>query len=288
MELKGLSLLKGKALELSDKISVIHPKISDIEEIGEEKYSELFSSLCATSIDVADILCFDLNIWYEDIKDEWEFFLQKCLIDSKEISVRIKYENFNIPILEEHCLAVGNSYRDALNFFLKLSGEYIILEKNINNIPQKIIYNVSPFYDGGNILYYILEEQTCFKFTKFFYEKTIKFLDTINWAKRDYEFLKGGSKGAKKYILRNTLYRQRKKTKKDIITLESIVSSLIAKGISYNEIWNLPIYSLYSIYYRLVKIDEYDNTMKALYSGCVDTKKNPINWEKVNWSTVIS
>ena len=129
-ELEGLSLFRGDDLVLTNEITVNHPKISDIESIGESKYSELFSCISATSVDIADILCFELNIWYEDIKDEWEFFIQKCLMESKEISVRI--EEFAIPVLEDHCLAIGDSYRDALNFFFKLSGEYIVLEKSIN------------------------------------------------------------------------------------------------------------------------------------------------------------
>ena len=36
-----------------------------------------------------------------------------------------------------------------------------------------------------------------------------------------------------------------------------------------------------------VKIEEYNNTMSALYAGGIDTKKNPINWDKINWSSVI-
>lgn len=284
-ELEGLSLFRGNDLVLTNEITVNHPKVSDIESIGESKYSELFSCISATSVDIADILCFELNIWYEDIKDEWEFFIQKCLMESKEISVRI--EEFAIPVLEDHCLAIGDSYRDALNFFFKLSGEYIILEKSINGIPQRIIYNVVPHIRDDKVLYYDLKKDA-FKFTKFFYELTVKFLNKINWAKRDYDFLKGGTKGARKYILKNTLYKDRKKDKKNIITIESIASSLVAKGIPYTDIWNLPIYSLYSIYYRLVKMDEYNNTITALYSGCIDTKKNPINWEKINWSSVIN
>lgn len=284
----NLSLLRGKDFELLNNVHIKHPTLSDIEEMGEEKYSELCSCLSSTSLDVADILCFDLNIWYEDIKDEWEFFLQKCLGNHKDISVLIKFSDSGKLDFQEHCMAIGSSYRDSLNFFLGLSGEYIVLQQNINGINQNIIYNVKPFLDNnGNTVYYILDENFV-KFTKFFYESTVQFINDINWIKKDYQYLKGGTKGAKKYILKQTLYNQRKKVQRNVITLESITSSLIAKGMSFESVWNLPIYTLYNIYYRLLKIDEYDNTMIALYNGCIDTKKNPINWEKINWATVIS
>ena len=285
METEGLSLLRGKDFKLTDGFYVKHPKLCDIADIGEDKYSEYLSCMCSTSIDIADILWFDLNIWYEDIKDEWEFFLQKCLINSKKISVKIKYEGSNHYVIEDNCIVIGSSYRDALNFFFGLDGEYIVVIKKINGIEQKIIYNVS--LSDNEV--YIFDENSSFKYTKFFYEVTKKFLDKVNWQKRDYDFLHGGTKRAKIYILENTLQKERNKTKKkkNVITLESIVSSLVAKGMPFDEVWNLPIYAVYNIYYRHFKINEYDNTITALYNGCIDTKKHPINWEKINWSTVI-
>lgn len=285
METEGLSLLRGKDFKLTDGFYVKHPKLCDIVDIGEDKYSEYLSCMCSTSVDVADILWFELKIWYEDIKDEWEFFLQKCLSNSKGISVKIAHKKSNRYSVENSCIAIGNSYRDALNFFFDLDGEYIIVIKNINGIEQRIIYNVSPSDDGT----YILDEENNFKYTKFFYEMTKRFLDKINWQKRDYDFLHGGTKKAKRYVLENTLWRERNKTKKkkNAITLESIVSSLVAKGMPFSEVWNLPIYAVYNVYYRHFKINEYDNTITALYNGCIDTKKHPINWEKINWSTVI-
>ena len=45
---------------------------------------------------------------------------------------------------------------------------------------------------------------------------------------------------------------------------------------------------IYDLYRRLSKVDEYNGTMRALYSGCIDTKKNPINWDKVNWAAIIN
>ena len=73
----SLSLFRGKSLKFSESISFKHPTLSEIEELGEDRYNQLVSCLCTSSIDIADILWFDMKIWYEDIKDEWEFFIQR-------------------------------------------------------------------------------------------------------------------------------------------------------------------------------------------------------------------
>ena len=52
-------------------------------------------------------------------------------------------------------------------------------------------------------------------------------------------------------------------------------------------VWELPIYTIYNMYFRYNKINEYQDVLNKLNSGCIDTKKNPINWEKINWACSI-
>lgn len=283
--MERLSLFRGNNLKLTDKVTVIHPTASDIESVGYAQYCEYVSALSSTSKDVADILWYDMNIWYEDIKDEWDFFLQKCISEFNEVSVRIYDKDTEGVFVEEKCVAVGSIYRDALNFFLGLSGEYIVLTQTIGGIEQTILLNVVPCKDNEGV--FSFDDQS-FKFTKFFYEQVSRFIDSINWTTRDYDYLKGGTKYAKKVILKEDHRKRNKKKKKSLVTFDSILSSLVAKGCSYNEIWGYPIYVIYDLYYRFYKIDEYSNTMQALHSGCIDTKKNPVNWDKINWSSVIN
>ena len=84
-------------------------------------------------------------------------------------------------------------------------------------------------------------------------------------------------------------YKKRKRKKKQNvkIDLSSILSSLIWKGGKGSEVWNFPIYSVYDGYFRLNLIDNYDKTLTALYSGNIDTTKNKIDIEKINWSNII-
>lgn len=281
-EIDSLSLLRGKDVYITDNIKLKHPTLGEIEEIGYDKYSEYLSCMISTSLDVADVLWFEMNIWYEDIKDEWEFFIRKSMGIGKGIDIKILDDNGRLLSIESGCIAVSELYRDSMNFFFGLDGEYVILRQSTNEIEQSIICNAKPDKYGA---YYI--DKNSFKFTKFSYELCRKFLKNINCIKSEYLFLKGGSKGAKKVILKEENRKRKRKKEKYSITLDSIVSSLIAKGQDAFKIWDYPIYLIYSIYYRLVKIDEYNNTMNALYNGCIDTKKNPINWEKINWSSII-
>ena len=82
-------------------------------------------------------------------------------------------------------------------------------------------------------------------------------------------------------------YKKRIKKKKDRITISTIFSSLVAKGHRYKDVKKYPVYFFYESYFRLLKISEYENTMQALYNGCIDTKNHPINYEKIDWSSII-
>lgn len=280
----SLSLFRGKSLEIGNGINIRHPKLSDIEELGYENYQKYTSILLSTSLDIADILWVEKGIWYEDIKNEWDFFIQKSFSFENKITVKFIYEENKILKIEKDCIAVGVDYANALNYFLGLNGTYIAISSNQNDIQQTFLYNVIKDKDDT----YILAVDN-FKITEHIYQTMFDYLKKINWFKQKYEVLTAGNKRTKKYILKNE-YSQRKWDAKTTpkFTLESIASSLIANGMDYEKIWNLPIYTVYELYYRTVKIGDYKNTITALYSGCIDTKKNPINWEKINWATVIN
>lgn len=69
-----LQLLYGDNLILMDKIEIKHPKLIEIKEYGYEKYMSMVQYLTMTPQDVADILWFEMKIWYEDIT-QWELFI---------------------------------------------------------------------------------------------------------------------------------------------------------------------------------------------------------------------
>lgn len=299
-----LQLLRGDSYELINGLLVKHPKLIDIYELDKranskentdklkdtqnddvvQDYATYRNLLVSNKYDVADILWCELNIWYEDIKD-WDFFLQKSLMTERKLDVYIEtlIGEIVIPIKKE-AACIDKMTAKALNYFLGLTGEYIVLDLNHDDIEEMVLCNVAENDDG---LYIINQDNV--KITEIIFKQMIEFLNLIHWNKPDYEFLKGGSVGARKYILKHN-YKERKKPKQDeyIITLGSLVSSLIAKGTRYDDIWNYPIYLIYDLYFRHVKINEWQNTIDALHQGCIDTDKNPIDWQKLNWGSIIS
>lgn len=276
----NLEYFYGEPLKLNDKLNIIHPKIKDIINIGYDLYMKYLSILITTKYDIADILWFENHIWYEDINNDWDFFVQRALSNKETHPVRIKQSDSIIDI-EMDSLFIGESFRNALNYFLSLDCYYIVLQIKKNENKQTILLTVNKDENG----YYIDENSV--KFTEHYYHLMLDFLKNIHWISNDYEFTHGGNKKAKKYILEND-YKKRKKKHKSLIDLQSIISSLVVKGQNYFAILNYPVFVVYELYYRLLKIDSYDNTTNAIYSGCYDTKKHPINWDKINWTSIIN
>lgn len=275
-----LSLLHGKDLVINKDISVKHFKLKDIEKINPDKYNIYLSMMIMSVLDVADVLWCKEKIWYEDIKD-WDFFVQRALAGNNNRTIAVEKNNRVVGI-EKDCLFVNEEYKKVLNLFLGWNYDYIALNIKNESGTQTVLTTIKK--DEKSNLYYISDDTI--KFTEHYYKLVVSFLKEINWIKHSYMFLKGGNKYAKKYILENN-YKNRKYANKETINLNSIVSALIANGQPYFDIWEYPIYAVYDLYYRFVKINEYNNTMQAYLNGCIDTKSNPIKWDEINWASII-
>lgn len=276
----NLVLQRGGKYRLYGDVYIYQPTLNDIVNIGLEDYNSILSIMTMTPLDIADILYVEHNIWYEDIKSDFIFFIESHLTEKKCLVYNIKNEVRSIP---EYGILTDESINNALKFLFKINGECVIISRNDNPIICSVIK------DKNGMYYY---DENSFIFNELLYNKTLNFLKHISWqANKYYNVVHGGTKYAKKYILKNE-YNNRmddiKKKVKPNITLDSIVSSIIAKGISYKEVWDLPIYMVYDLYYRFVQLNIWNNTNLALYTGNIDTKKHPINWEKINWSKVLN
>ena len=287
-----LQLYCGKPLKLADGLYVEHPKLSKLlNDVGEkDSYSEYMKNLSlivTQSKDIADILWAENKIWYEDIKSEYDFFIQECLADCTSSDVFIR-ENDIIVETESDCVVVNNDMSEALNYFLNLRGKWIALTRKLGETQQIFLLSVKCEDDKLYI------ESDSVKFNEQAYYAMVEFLRKVNWIKPNYNFLKGGTKKAKKVILERKyeerMYEEKKNKGKDIEeeNFQCILSCLVTFHIfPYEELPNKPIYVIYDSYFRYVKADNYRNTMNALHSGCIDTKKNPINIEKIHWSSII-
>ena len=283
MEFNRLFLQRGDNLTLYKNFYIKHPKLNDIVELqgkDEDLYSVYLSLLTSSILDIADILWVEQKIWYEDIKSEWHFFIEKSSLDSKEVYL---YKNENgTKTIPNKTFLINSKIRDAIKFFTDVKTEYAL------DMIDKNMVLVSVIQDSDGLYYYTNDS---FVLTEHYYNVCKEFLLRINWlARKDYDVVHGGTRYAKKYILENE-YKNRmddlRRKKQPTVTLDSITSSLIAKGISSKEIWDLPIYLVYNLYHRFMQFESWNSTTMALSNGCIDTKKNPINWEKINWSKVI-
>ena len=279
--MKHVDLIRGRPLKLTDKVYVKHPTLADVCDL--DKYENYTYIMMITSDDIADVMWHNSKKLYTDIKSEWLFFIQKALIGARGSDVYV-VDN-NVYRIDSNCVLINSDYRDALNYFLSLDCEYMVMTVGTGDNEQITLRSLNR---EGNMLIF---NKNNFQFTESFYLQTVEYLRQINDYHPDYYWKKCPTKRGKKMLLEQE-YRRResreKNNRKSNVDLGSLVSALIARGQPYKEIWDYPIYMIYDLYRRLSKVDEYNGTMRALYSGCIDTKKNPINWDKVNWAAIIN
>lgn len=73
-------------------------------------------------------------------------------------------------------------------------------------------------------------------------------------------------------------------SKKNYVTLDSLVESVSVKHPSYNllNIWDLTVYQLMKTYERIMQVDKYNHIMLGIYTGNIDSKE--VKDEEINWS----
>ena len=279
--MKHVDLIRGRPLKLTDKVYVKHPTLADVCDL--DKYENYTYIMMITSDDIADVMWHNSKKLYTDIKSEWLFFIQKALIGARGSDVYV-VDN-NVYRIDSNCVLINSDYRDALNYFLSLDCEYMVMTVGTGDNEQITLRSLNR---EGNMLIFNKDN---FQFTESFYLQMVEYLRQINDYHPDYYWKKCTTKRGKKMLLEQE-YRRResreKNNRKSNVDLGRLVSALIARGQPSDKIWDYPIYLIYDLYRRLSKVDEYNGTMRALYSGCIDTKKNPINWDKVNWAAIIN
>lgn len=280
-----LSMFKGDSIKLTDSVNLKQIKLSDVVSIGEDTYREYVGIFTTTSVDIADILFFDMGIWYQNIDNEWNFFVEKSLVNSRDITVRFNIGNFEI---DQKLKSVNESYKKAFNFLFEykenpdVEREYFLWQTGNKKDGYQMVL-ASAIKDGDKYVY----NENNFKITEHYYRLMMDFVTTSNWIKKDDDLLRCKTRKAKIWKMEDMKRKRKSIRKKDLVDLSSIVSSLITKGQNYSDIWDYPIYLIYDIYYRLMKIDNYENISFAYYNGKIDTKKTKIDFDKINWSNII-
>lgn len=275
-KVETLSLMRGTPQSITKFLTLYQPTLGDIEKLGYSNYRAYVSVLTCGRIEYADILWCENQVWYEDIESDWTLFLSMAVGQKKDCKLYLKEYDTTVD-----GVLVSDIYRDALNFFLGLTGEYALSVITRENTQQTVLYNVK----NENDIYIINEDSIVF--AEMSYNLLAQMLRQINWINQDFDFLKGGNKRAKKYILKHD-YDERKVQRKQYITFDTIVSFVECHLGNPTSVWDLPVYTLYDMYFRYNKMSNYQDTLNKLNAGCIDTKKHPINWEKINWASSIN
>ena len=275
-----LKLQFGEPLQITPRLHIKQPTIKEIEKM-DGQYEKYLSLLITQSRDIADVLWVKANIFYEDIKSEWLFFIKNCIVDGEAAPIYI-LKNDSYIQMNDAGLVINKEYTNALNYFFETDGIWFTSSITACGIQQLVLINAKEKHG----IYYLDSNDKPLQINESVYNNMVDGLAKLNWIKKEYQFTKGGTKDATTYFLEME-YRERIKKKKDRITISTIFSSLVAKGHRYKDVKKYPVYFFYESYFRLLKISEYENTMQALYNGCIDTKNHPINYEKIDWSSII-
>ena len=246
----NLDLLLGKPLVLGN-LTVRHPKISDVIELGE---SFVFSAINIFTLKPSDLMVelYDSGIDYRNTKP-YDVFILLCgeTLDrgddgeirwnrdsqvSKQLGWLTGIEDFMLSSDGENLFLASPSTGAKIDI-----GVYTQIRKyfmDMNNRSEKETYN------PGN-------------------DTTMKFLIEQERKKRKRE----EKRGHKSYLAPQ-------------------ISSLVwASGRSFEDVYNLYLYQFFDGLLRINKIKSYDNVCFGYYAGNIETSSFNKIKESLNWMT---
>ena len=246
----NLDLLLGKPLVLGN-LTVRHPKISDVIELGE---SFVFSAINIFTLKPSDLMVelYDSGIDYRNVKP-YDVFILLCgeTLDrgddgeirwnrdsqvSKQLGWLTGIEDFMLSSDGENLFLASPSTGAKIDI-----GVYTQIRKyfmDMNNRSEKETYN------PGN-------------------DTTMKFLIEQERKKRKRE----ERRGHKSYLAPQ-------------------ISSLVwASGRSFEDVYNLYLYQFFDGLLRINKIKSYDNVCFGYYAGNIETSSFNKIKESLNWMT---
>ena len=93
MHIEESQLLFGKPFELNEFITILHPKLEEIFDVGEKKYMSIVSMITASPKDYRSQL-FDIGIDFEEINDFELFLITSEGLDKRDTGILFDGLNF--------------------------------------------------------------------------------------------------------------------------------------------------------------------------------------------------
>lgn len=246
----NLDLLLGKPLVLGN-LTVRHPKISDVIELGE---SFVFSAINIFTLKPSDLMVelYDSGIDYRNAKP-YDVFIMLC---GETLS---RDEDGSISWNEDSQVSRQIGWlTGAPDFMLSSDGENFFLVSATTKAKIDIgVYTQIRKY----------------------------FMDMNNKSEKD-EYNPGNDTTMKFLVEQERKKRKREAKRGHKSFLAPQISSLVwASGRSFDDICNLYMYQFFDGLLRINKIKSYDNVCFGYYSGNIETSSFNKIKESLNWMT---
>ncbi len=246
----NLDLLLGKPLVLGS-LTVRHPKISDVIELGE---SFVFSAINIFTLKPSDLMVelYDSGIDYRNAKP-YDVFIMLC---GETLS------------------------RDADGSISWNEDSQVSRQIGwLTGVPDFMLSS-----DGKN--FFLISATTKAKIDIGVYTQIRKyFMDMNNKSEKD-EYNPGNDTTMKFLVEQERKKRKREAKRGHKSFLAPQISSLVwASGRSFDDICNLYMYQFFDGLLRINKIKSYDNVCFGYYSGNIETSSFNKIKESLNWMT---
>ena len=246
----NLDLLLGKPLVL-ESLTVRHPKISDVIELGE---SFVFSAINIFTLKPSDLMVelYDSGIDYRNAKP-YDVFIMLC---GETLG---RDEDGSISWNEDSQVSRQIGW--------------------LTGVPDFMLSS-----DGEN--FFLISATTKAKIDIGVYTQIRKyFMDMNNKSEKD-EYNPGNDTTMKFLVEQERKKRKREAKRGHKSFLAPQISSLVwASGRSFDDICNLYMYQFFDGLLRINKIKSYDNVCFGYYSGNIETSSFNKIKESLNWMT---
>lgn len=244
-----LNMIFGEELHIAG-ITVKHPKIKDIIEVGEDFY---FSSINIFTLNPSDLMVefYDSGVDYRKLKP-YDVFIMLC----------------------------GETLK-------KNESDGKIYVNKESEVSKKIgwLTNIYDFYLSANEdCVFLFSPSTKLKIDFSVYTEIRNFLLSINFVNNKEKYNPGNNETVKFLVNEEKKKRKRNARKKKHSVLASQISSLSwSSGFRIEEIKEMYVYQFFDGISRINKIKEYDNVCFGYYSGNIKASDFKRIIEKSNW-----
>lgn len=247
MQIDQLTLLRGRPVEINERLTIKQPTIGEIEEAGESRFFNTFWTLCSCAWDMPSFFD-DLGIDFMTVPD-WSFFMQICRGFTKE-DTQLIYGDLDFSKLEPRILINDDEEKER--------------------IP--VLANIEPMTING--VEYGIEE---YLFTKEMYQDSIKIIrEMIGFS---HQGRKAKNKTTAKILIMDD--RKRKELNKnkpyESIFFNGIISLVNTEEFSYTyeTAFELTMYQFTKSLLQISGKKQACALLQGSMSGFVDTKGIP-------------